>query len=51
MKYVDIDQNIVDYHNIVGYRGTNLYGLNIVLNDELVDKPDKTLLQLAILSE
>lgn len=51
MKYVDIDQNIVDYHNIVGYRGTNLYGLNIVLNDELTDKPDKTLFQLAILLE
>lgn len=51
MKYVDIDQNIVDYHNIVGYRGTNLYGLNIVLNDELTDKPDKTILQLAILLE
>ena len=51
MKYVDIDQDIVDYHNIVGYKGTNPYGLNIVLNDELTDKPDKTLLQLAILLE
>lgn len=51
MKYVDIDQDSVDYHNIVGYRGTNLYGLNIVLNDELTDKPDKTLVQLAILLE
>ena len=51
MKYVDIDQNSVDYHNIVGYKGTNLYGLNIVLNDELTDKPDKTMLQLAILLE
>ena len=51
MKYVDIDQDSVDYHNIVGYKGTNLYGLNIVLNDELTDKPDKTLVQLAILLE
>ena len=51
MKYVDIDQDIVDYHNIVGYRGTNQYGLNIVLNDELTGKPDRTLLQLAILLE
>ena len=51
MKYVDIDQDSVDYHNIVGYKGTNLYGLNIVLNDELVDKPDKIMLQLAILLE
>ena len=51
MKYIDIDQDIVDYHNIVGYRGTNPYGLNIVLNDELTDKPDRTLVQLAILLE
>ena len=50
-KTLDIDQDIVDYHNIVGYKGTNPYGLNIVLNDELTGKPDKTLLQLAILLE
>ena len=53
MKYVDIDSNkIVNLMNDkYDCFSTNPLDVKIELNDELTDKPDKTMLQLAILLE
>lgn len=53
MKYVDIDSNkIVNLMNDrYGCFSTNPLDVKIELSDELTDKPDKTMLQLAILLE
>lgn len=53
MKYINIDSNkIVNLmHDRYGCFSTNPLGVKIELSDELVDKPDKTLFQLAILLE
>lgn len=53
MKYINIDSNkIVNLmYDRYGCFSTNPLGVRIELSDELTDKPDRTLLQLAILLE